>query len=281
MMKHPRGELAAHGLAASKSRGQNFLADPAVAREIVRRAELEPGAPVFEIGPGLGALTRVLLEAGHAVTAVEIDRGLVRYLQDQVQPAFPGRLNLIQGDVLKTDLAALAQDQGRPLDVIGNLPYQISTPLLFRFLETREAVAGAVLTFQKELAERLAAGPGSKAYGRLSVMFGYYARIERLLDLGPEAFHPRPKVGSTVLRVRFVADPRPPLRSAAMFSTVVAAGFSRRRKTLKNALRSSFPESQIDAALAAAGLDPGRRAETLAVEEFVLLTESWPAAIST
>lgn len=280
-MKHPRGELAAHGLAASKSRGQNFLADPAVAREIVRRAELEPGAPVFEIGPGLGALTRVLLEAGHAVTAVEIDRGLVRYLQDQVQPAFPGRLNLIQGDVLKTDLAALAQDQGRPLDVIGNLPYQISTPLLFRFLETREAVAGAVLTFQKELAERLAAGPGSKAYGRLSVMFGYYARIERLLDLGPEAFHPRPKVGSTVLRVRFVADPRPPLRSAAMFSTVVAAGFSRRRKTLKNALRSSFPESQIDAALAAAGLDPGRRAETLAVEEFVLLTESWPAAIST
>ncbi len=234
-MLSPKILLTRHGLAAHKDLGQNFLADPSVARAIVRAAGLGPGHRVLEIGPGLGALTQPLLENGCLVTAVELDRGLADLLEAELLPLFPDRLSIIRSDILKVDLPALAAEKGGPLHVVSNLPYQISSPVLVRLVEARQAVADAVLMFQSELAERLTAGPGGRDYGRLSVLLGYYAGLTRLLELGPEVFYPRPKVRSTVLGLRFKASPEPALESDARFRQVVAAAFSRRRKTLRNA----------------------------------------------
>ena len=158
----------------------------------------------------------------------------------------------------------------------GNLPYQISTPLLIKLLDNRRHIPRAALMFQRELAERLAAGPGGREYGRLSVLMGYYCQTERLMDLSPQAFHPRPKVGSTVLGLDFKANPQPEINDPQMFKKVVAAGFSRRRKTLANALRSAFTPEEIQEALTKADINPTRRAETLTIEEFVTLANNWP-----
>lgn len=271
-MASPRRILEERGLSPQKGLGQNFLTDPSVIRTILAKAALPADAPVLEIGPGLGALTRPLLEAGYQVTAIEFDRGLAGYLQDELVPRFPDRFRLINMDALKVDLPALFPD--RSFSAIGNLPYVISTPLLFKLLDCRNQVLKAVLMFQKELADRIAAGPGSHAYGRLSVMMGYFAVTGRIMALGPEAFYPRPKVSSTVLEVKFKPSPRPLLENPKLFSGIVAAGFSRRRKTLQNALRSTFSQDQVDRALDRAGIDPVRRAETLTVEEFVQLTNA-------
>lgn len=273
-MTSPRRLMNELGLAAQKGRGQNFLADPAAAGLIVSRSDLRPEILVLEIGPGLGALTRPLLEAGCRVIAVEVDRGLARFLETQLAPGFPDRLTVIQDDILKVDLPALAGPEQGGLYVVGNLPFQISTPVLLMLLKNRALITGATLTFQRELAERLTAEPGTKLYGRLSVLLGYYARLRRLLEVGPEAFQPRPKVGSTVLGLTFIHSPQPPLKSHHLFERVVAAGFSKRRKTLRNALKSAFPPDRIEAALSAAGIDPARRAETLSVEEFVDLANA-------
>lgn len=275
-MTSPRKLLIEQGLAAHKARGQNFLADPGLARRIVARADVEPGQVILEIGPGLGGLTRPLLEAGGLVTAVEVDRGLAKFLEDQLVPLFPGRLKLIQEDILKVDLPGLSADMGRPFQVWGNLPYQISTPILFKLLDSRAVLTRAVLMFQKELAERLTAEPGTKAYGRLSVLVRYFARVERLMDLGPEAFHPRPKISSTVLNLTFRQTLEPPVKSESLFRQIVAAGFAQRRKTLKNALASAFPPEQARAALTSAGLDPSQRAETLTINDWAALTNAWP-----
>lgn len=279
-MPSPRRILVEHGLTAHKDRGQNFLVDPQLARHIVALAGFGAGEVILEIGPGLGALTRPILEAGHRVMAVEVDRGLARYLEETLRPRFPGRLNLIVEDVLKVDLSALARTAGGKLTIIGNLPYQISSPLLIKLLDHRGIVRKATLMFQRELADRIVSRSGSRSYGRLSVLMGYFARVERLADLEPEAFQPRPKVVSTVLGVEFKEAPEPPVRSERLFRRVVTAGFSQRRKTLRNALRSALPAVAVEAALAAARIDPGRRAETLTVEEFVALANAWPAGDS-
>lgn len=273
-MKSPRRILTEIGLAARKEMGQHFLRDPGIVKKILDKAAMDRDTLVVEIGPGLGALTEPLLERGFTVTAVELDIGLSRYLEETVQPLAPDRFQIIRGDILDLDLAELASDAGKSLTLIGNLPYQISSPLLFKVLGVRDVIAQAVFMFQRELAERLVSGPGSKDYGRLSVPFAYFADVVRLLDVGPAVFYPRPKVGSTVLRVLFKDSPEPPLKSEALFYQVIQAGFSQRRKIIKNALVSKFPAEKVDAALASAGIEPGRRAESLSPVEFVNLTNS-------
>lgn len=273
-MKSPRRILTEIGLAARKEMGQHFLRDPGIVKKILDKAAMDRDTLVVEIGPGLGALTEPLLERGFTVTAVELDIGLSRYLEETVQPLAPERFRIIRGDILDLDLAELASDAGKSLTLIGNLPYQISSPLLFKVLDVRDVIAQAVFMFQRELAERLVSGPGSKDYGRLSVPFAYFADVVRLLDVGPAVFYPRPKVGSTVLRVLFKDSPEPPLKSEALFYQVIQAGFSQRRKIIKNALVSKFPAEKVDAALASAGIEPGRRAESLSPVEFVNLTNS-------
>jgi len=276
MTASPRKILADFGLAAHKGLGQNFIADPGVARTILDRADLDPGILAVEVGPGLGALTRPLLEQGFSVKAVELDRGLARYLEDELRPSAPDRLTVIQGDILETDLLEITTGQDRFI-LIGNLPYQISSPLLFKLLEVKESVSQAVLMFQRELAGRLTAEAGTKAYGTLSVLFGYFARIDRLLDVGPEVFFPRPKVGSTVLRIVFKDRFEPALENEGLFRQVVRTGFGQRRKTIKNSLSSFFEPEAVEAALFSAGIAPGVRAEALSVHDFARLANALAA----
>lgn len=271
-MGSPRRILNERGLKALKSRGQNFLSDPNQARAIVRSTGLGEGDSVLEIGPGLGALTVPLLEAGVNVVAVEVDRGLAQYLTEEVAPLFPDRMTLINEDILSVGLDDIADRFGSKFSIVGNLPYIISSELLLKMLDGRRVIHKATVMFQKELADRLAASPGNRDYGRLSVLTGYYTNVRRVMHVGPESFFPRPKVGSSVIEIEFKNDPEPELLSDEKFRQVIAASFAKRRKTIKNSLRSFFSQQDVDQMLEKAGIDPGRRAETLSVEEFVMLS---------
>ena len=275
-MTSPRRILAELGLTAHKGLGQNFLADPNLCRAIVRQVNAGPDGFVLEIGPGLGALTLPLLEAGCRVAAVEVDRGLAGYLTETYASRFADRLRIVNQDILKTDLAAHLPDGDDRMTVVGNLPYVISSPVLIQLLKQRGVVKRAVLMLQREVARRLTADPGSKDYGRLSVLIQYQAKVDRLLEVGPEVFFPRPKVGSTVVGLEFKDSPRPALSSPGRFCRVVAAGFAQRRKTLKNSMSSVLPADEVEAALAGTGIDPGRRGETLTVDEYAALANAWP-----
>ena len=242
--------------------GQHFLHDPAVIRRIVDAIDARAGERVVEIGPGRGALTRPLLERLGGLDAVELDRDIVAELPARL--ADVGEMRLHQADALAFDFRTLAADA--PLVVVGNLPYNISTPLLFHLYEQTDRIARMIFMVQKEVAQRLAAAPGGKDYGRLSVMSQWRCDITALFDVGPGAFTPPPQVDSTVVRL----VPRPPpltLRDAGRFAQVVKAAFGQRRKTLRNSLRDLVDLS----AFAAAGVDPNRRAETLSLTEFAIL----------
>ncbi|HEB99890.1 MAG TPA: 16S rRNA (adenine(1518)-N(6)/adenine(1519)-N(6))-dimethyltransferase RsmA [Thiotrichales bacterium] len=246
--------------------GQNFLHDPGVIQRIVQAIAPAPGDQVVEIGPGQGAITLPLLAACGRLTAIELDRDLVEPLAERARGL--GELRILRQDALKTDFCALA---GRaPLRVVGNLPYNVSTPLLFHLLEQADCLQDMHFMLQKEVVERLAARPGSGAYGRLSVMIQYRCAVTPLFDVGPGAFRPAPRVDSAF--VRLVPHPRPPVEvpDEALFARLVQAAFAQRRKTLRNTLRDLLgPE-----AIATAGIDPGARAETLGLEEFAALTRA-------
>jgi 16S rRNA (adenine1518-N6/adenine1519-N6)-dimethyltransferase len=274
-----RALLARYGLRPKKSWGQNFLEDENIRIRIVAAAGLGAEDVVVEIGAGLGAITARLLPTARRVIAVERDRDMVRVLTGELG-ADP-RLVIREEDALSFDLAAAAREAGRPLVVVGNLPYQITSPLLFKIAEESaggEVVGRAVLMVQREFAERMVAPPGGKIYGRLSVMIQQLARVRRLFDVGSHAFLPRPAVTSTV----FSLEPRPaplaPVKDAALFAAAVRVGFGARRKTLRRALATAFGDAPAQAALEAAGIDGARRAETLAVEEFGRLADGLLAA---
>lgn len=260
-----------HGLEIKRRLGQNFLIDGNVADRIVAALDPSPDDGVLEIGPGLGVLTQRLLERVGAVVAVEIDPDLVAVLQ-QVLGSHP-RLTIIRGDARKVDWAPLLAGV-RVRKAVGNLPYYATTPLVFRLLESQPPFSTIVLMVQREVAERMAADPGGKDYGALSVNVQYRCRVETILHVPPTAFLPRPEVHSTVVRLTARTEPLPvpPSRLAE----AVRAAFSRRRKTLRNALRSAFPPDAVAAALAAAGIDGERRPETVSVAEFARLAAALP-----
>ena len=243
--------------------GQNFLHDPRVIARIVDAIDPRIDEHLVEIGPGQAALTRELIaRAGH-LTAIEIDRDLAQRLRQQFTPS---QLTLLEGDALKFDWGAFAKDA--ELRLVGNLPYNISTPLLFRLAEIAENVRDQHFMLQKEVVDRIVAPPGSKTYGRLSVMLQYRYRLAKLFDVPRGAFSPAPKVTSSVVRMipRAKGD-RPDIDGAAL-GRVVTAAFGQRRKTLRNSLSTLLDADQI----AAAGIDPKGRAETLSLEQFVELT---------
>ena len=241
--------------------GQHFLHDPAVIERIVKAIQPAAGERLVEIGPGRGALTRRLLESGAgSLDAIEIDRDLAGLLRAQLGP-HPGFV-LHEVDALEFDFSALARERCGRLRVVGNLPYNISTPLLFHLLGSGGAIADLHIMLQREVVARMAARAGDPDYGRLSVMLAPWATVERLFDVGPGAFQPPPRVWSAVARVTLRPEPAFPLDEH--FGAVVAAAFAHRRKTLRNALRGLIGPEQIEAA----GLDPGARPETFSAEAF-------------
>ncbi len=240
--------------------GQNFLADPHYVRRIVDAVAPAPGDNVVEIGPGLAALTGGLIERAGHVTAVEIDRDLAARLRDVFPPA---QLTLHEADALEFDFSQL----GPALRVVGNLPYNISSPLLFHLAAHDALLRDLHVMLQKEVVARMTAQPGTADYGRLTVMLQAKFRIVRLFVVPPGAFRPAPKVESAVARLYPLQDEKPRLVDEALFARVVAAAFSQRRKTLRNALSSLAPAATLEAA----GIDPGARGETLAVADFVRL----------
>jgi 16S rRNA (adenine1518-N6/adenine1519-N6)-dimethyltransferase len=261
--------IQTYGLDARKALGQNFLLDLNLTGRIAREARLPPGCHVLEVGPGPGGLTRALLAAREdlTVTAVEMDRRCVAALSEYLVPAAAGRLTLVEGDALAVDAAALLPE---PRAVVANLPYNVATPLLLGWLRRIEAFSCLTLMFQKEVADRIVAPPGGKAYGRLSVICQWAAEPQVVMNLPARAFTPPPKVDSAVVRF----TPRA-AREGADFQameTVTAAAFGQRRKMLRQSLKSL---GDAEALLAATGLPPTARAEEIPVAGFAALARAW------
>jgi len=248
--------------------GQHFLTDHSILNRIVSALGPKPGQQILEIGPGLGALTNVLLEKVSRLTVVELDRDLAQRL---VRRYSPERVSVIQADILSFNLgdAIAAGHPNGQVRLIGNLPYNISTPLIFHLLEQIDCIADMLFMLQREVAMRLAAEPGNRNYGRLTVMAAMALDCEPLFNVPPEAFDPPPKVDSTVLRL--IPKPQPlVVRDRKLFNNVVAAAFSQRRKTLRNALKALVQPEHFTVA----NIDPGLRAEALSVHQFITLADS-------
>lgn len=267
----PFDQLRDRGLAASKSRGQNFLRDPSLSLKIARliMAEKPEGASVLEIGPGLGAITRPLIGLGANVTAVELDRGLANALSAWAE-AQGGALRVVLGDVLGMDPAGLGEP-GRAI-VAGNLPYNISSRLLFWFLENFLGSKG-VFMLQKELAARLASAPGGRDYGRLTVGLAPWYSVSAAFDVGPGAFQPRPKVTSTVVVLRPRIDP--PTMAPKELSAFTLLCFHSRRKTIFNNLAPAYGKERTQGILAGLGIAPGARPETLSPSQYVAMAKAF------
>jgi 16S rRNA (adenine1518-N6/adenine1519-N6)-dimethyltransferase len=248
--------------------GQHFLHDPAVIRRIIDTVAPVAGERIVEVGPGRGALTWGLLERAKRLDVIEIDRDLAQALK--ADPRAKAGLEVHVENVLDTDFIGL-RGAGAPLRVVGNLPYNISTPLLFRLLTQRIAISDMYFMLQKEVVDRMAAQPGSKDYGRLTVMLAAVAEVEGLFDVGPGAFQPRPKVWSAIVHLRPTKIPRFEVGKDGVLRTLVSAAFSHRRKTLRNSLKGLLTPQDIESC----GIDPQLRPETLAPAQFGLLAAQY------
>ncbi|MDA1107250.1 MAG: 16S rRNA (adenine(1518)-N(6)/adenine(1519)-N(6))-dimethyltransferase RsmA [Proteobacteria bacterium] len=252
------------GHTARKRFGQHFLHDRGVIQRIIAAIHPQPGEPLVEIGPGRGALTRDLLRAVGTLDVIELDRDLIEPLRTSCTEL--GDLRIHQQDALRFDFCALMKNEAR-LRVIGNLPYNISTPLLFHLLQQAHCIRDMYFMLQNEVVERMAAAPGSRTYGRLSVMIQYRCAVTKLFHVGPGAFTPAPKVDSAVIRMVPHTSPPVVVADEKVFDQVVRAAFAQRRKTLRNGLK----ELLSDADIRALGIDPGTRAEQLSLQDFAAL----------
>ena len=280
-MDDPRRVLARHGLRAKKSWGQNFLHDRSVHARIVAAAACGPEDIVLEIGAGLGTLTAALAAAEPPparVIALERDADILRVLEAELggEP----RITITPADAAAFDFVAASRDAGRPLVVVGNLPYQIASALVVALVEAGAAgaVARAIVMVQREFAQRVVSPPGNRTYGRLSVTVQQHADAKLLFHVPPGAFHPPPSVTSSVMRLVPRAAPLAPVRDSALFAEVVKQAFSTRRKMLRRALEPGFGEGSVARALAAAGIDETLRAERLSVADFARLANALDAA---
>jgi len=263
-----RDVIARHGLSAKKALGQNFLLDLNLTAKIARQAGDLVGADVLEVGPGPGGLTRGLLaEGARKVVAIEKDTRCLPALQE-IAAAYPGRLEILEGDALTLDPAKVLSP---PIKIAANLPYNIGTELLTRWLDPPEWPpfwSTLTLMFQREVAERIVAKPRTKAYGRLSILANWRSTARIVMDLPPEAFTPPPKIRSAVVHIEALPEPRYPANPAVLFA-VTAKAFGQRRKMLRAALKGFRPD--MEDRILAAGLKPTARAEELSVEEFAAL----------
>jgi 16S rRNA (adenine1518-N6/adenine1519-N6)-dimethyltransferase len=263
--------LRVHGLSPKKSLGQNFLVDPAALERIVQAAEIPPQAEVLEVGPGLGSLTRYLAASARRVVAVELDQALIPVLEDVLRP-WPN-VEIVHGDILEIDPARLVSQPG--YWVVANIPYYITSSLIRHLLEAPLKPQRLVLTVQREVAERITAKPGDMSLLALSVQI--YGQPKIALRIPAGAFYPPPKVDSSAVRVDLYPEPRIPADRLDLFFKLAKAGFGQKRKTLRNSLSAgmSVPAEATATLLESAGIDPQRRAETLSIDEWKVLTDSF------
>lgn len=253
----------------TKSLGQNFLVDQNIVRDIVKGAEVSKEDYVIEIGPGVGTLTRELLKEAASVTAIELDDKLLPILKEELKEY--ENFHLIHGDATKVQLDAVYP--GKEIKLVANLPYYVTTPIITKILNDKVAFSSLTIMIQKEVAERMDAVPGTKDYGSLSVLVQYYCDTKIVRSVPPEAFMPRPKVDSTVIRLTKLEKPRAHVEDEALFFKIVRMVFTMRRKTLSNNLKSlGYTREFIEEVLEAAGIDLKARGETLSVEKFAELS---------
>ncbi|MCI8659458.1 MAG: 16S rRNA (adenine(1518)-N(6)/adenine(1519)-N(6))-dimethyltransferase RsmA [Lachnospiraceae bacterium] len=264
-----------------KKFGQNFLIDSHVLNKIILAAGITKEDMVVEIGPGIGTMTQYLAEAARHVAAVEIDANLIPILKETLQEY--ENITLIHDDILKVDICRLAEqyNEGRPIKVVANLPYYITTPIIMGLFENQVPVDNITVMVQKEVADRMQVGPGSKDYGALSLAVQYYAKPYLVANVPPNCFLPRPKVGSAVIRLTRYATPPVQVKDPALMFRLIRASFNQRRKTLQNGLNNSpelsFTKKQIALAIETLGVPPTVRGETLTLEQFARLADLFSA----
>ena len=274
-MTTPRKILREYGIRPLKRLGQSFLEDRNVMNKIIRAAEIQENDTIVEIGAGLGIMTELAAKTARRVIALDVDPFMVTILREKVGK-YPN-VEILHADVLKYDFSLPCSAYGsEKIKILGNIPYNISSQILFRLLAFRHCISSAILLVQKEVADRLTAAAGTKEYGIPSVVISLYARISREFNVPSGCFYPEPKVSSTVLKVTFRDKPLIDLRDEDLFLRVVKIAFSKRRKTILNAFRHAdlpeYGENDLISSFAAAGIDGGRRGETLSPEEFGILS---------
>ena len=260
----------------SKKLGQNFLIKRGIVDEIVHAAELTPGEPVLEVGPGIGTLTQGLAQSGADVTAIELDRRLLEVLDTTL--ASYDNVRIVHGDVLKLDVPTIMNH--KPFKVVANLPYYITTPIIMSLLESKLPIERLVVMVQKEVALRMVAKPGTKDYGALSVAVQYYTEPDIVLDVPPKSFLPAPAVTSSVIRCVLRDKPPVAVIDEKLFFRVVKAGFAQRRKTFSNTMKTTgLSKDRIEELLAKANIDGQRRGETFTLQEFADVANAWASLI--
>ena len=260
----------------SKKLGQNFLIKRGIVDEIVHAAELMPGEPVLEVGPGIGTLTQGLAQSGADVTAIELDRRLLDVLDTTL--ASYDNVRIVHGDVLKLDVPTIMNH--KPFKVVANLPYYITTPIIMSLLESKLPIERLVVMVQKEVALRMVAKPGTKDYGALSVAVQYYTEPDIVLDVPPKSFLPAPAVTSSVIRCVLRDKPPVDVIDEKLFFRVVKAGFAQRRKTFSNTMKTTgLSKDRIEELLVKANIDGQRRGETFTLQEFADVANAWAALI--
>ncbi|WP_046228494.1 16S rRNA (adenine(1518)-N(6)/adenine(1519)-N(6))-dimethyltransferase RsmA [Paenibacillus dauci] len=269
--------ISKHGFSFKKSLGQNFLIDANILNKIVEAAGLTPERGALEIGPGIGALTERLAQQAKAVTAVEIDQRLIPILKDSLQTY--SNVNVRHGDILKVDLHELFREDFGNVDkvsVVANLPYYVTTPILMKLLEERLPLDNIVVMIQKEVAQRMAAKPGGKEYGSLSIAVQYYCEPELVCIVPKTVFIPQPNVESAVIRLKLREQPAVQVEDEQHFFEIVQSSFVQRRKTIANNLKTRYfaggDREQLEQLLNRAGIEPTRRGETLSLEEYAILS---------
>ncbi len=265
--ENPRRVLGRHALSPKKRMSQNFLVARAVVERIADATMLEEGERIVELGPGLGTLTGELVRRKGRVLAIDKDPEMVEVVREELGRT--GRVEVREADAAEVDFGAIAADEGKPIKVVGNLPYAVTGAILKNLVTHRASLALAVVMVQREVRDRLVARPGTKDYGVLSVFTQAAFAVEKVMDVKAGCFHPPPRVTSAVARLTPLDPPR--AEESDAFRRVVKAAFETRRKTLRNALRKSAAREHVDGALSDAGIDGSRRGETLSVEEFAAL----------
>ena len=271
--------LQKYNFAFQKRFGQNFLIDTHVLERIIEASEITKDDFVLEIGPGIGTMTQYLAEAAREVTAVEIDDALIPILKDTLKEW--DNVTVLHGDILKTDIRKIADEknQGRPIKVVANLPYYITTPIIMGLFESHVPVDSITVMVQKEVADRMQTGPGSKDYGALSLAVQYYAEPKIVANVPPNCFMPRPKVGSAVIRLTRHQNPPVTTLDEKLMFRLIRASFNQRRKTLSNSLKNSqelpYSKEEVEAAITECGLPLNIRGEALTLEQFARLSDTF------